>query len=105
MDVRDNQGGALDEALQVAGLFIETGPIVQIRRSSGRAQVRWDEDPSVAWDGPLGVLVNRSSASASEILAGAIQDYGRGIVIGTRTFGKGTVQNVIDLPRTGVPGD
>ena len=104
VDVRDNQGGALDEALQVAGLFIETGPIVQIRRSSGRAQVKWDEDPSVAWGGPLGVLVNRSSASASEILAGAIQDYGRGIVIGTRTFGKGTVQNVVDLPAYGGTG-
>ena len=104
VDVRDNQGGALDEALLVAGLFIETGPIVQIRRSSGRAQVKWDEDPAVAWDGPLGVLVNRSSASASEILAGAIQDYGRGIVIGTRTFGKGTVQNLVDLPSYGGTG-
>ena len=104
VDIRDNQGGALDEALQVAGLFIETGPIVQIRRSSGRAQVSWDEDPSVAWSGPLGVLVNRGSASASEILAGAIQDYRRGIVIGTRTFGKGTVQNVIDLPSYGGTG-
>ena len=101
VDLRDNQGGALDEALLVAGLFIETGPIVQIRRSSGRAQVKSDEDPAVAWDGPLGVLVNRSSASASEILAGAIQDYGRGIVIGTRTYGKGTVQNLVDLPAYG----
>ena len=101
VDVRDNQGGALDEALQVAGLFIETGPIVQIRRSSGRARVRSDKDPAMAWDGPLGVLVNRSSASASEILAGAIQDYGRGIVIGTRTYGKGTVQNFVDLPAYG----
>ena len=104
VDLRDNQGGALDEALLVAGLFIETGPIVQIRRSSGRAQVKRDEDPVVAWDGPLGVLVNRSSASASEILAGAIQDYGRGIVIGTRTYGKGTVQNVVDLPAYGGTG-
>ena len=104
VDLRDNQGGALDEALLVAGLFIETGPIVQIRRSSGRAQVKRDEDPSVAWDGPLGVLVNRSSASASEILAGAIQDYGRGIVIGTRTYGKGTVQNIFDLPSYGGTG-
>ena len=104
VDLRDNQGGALDEALLVTGLFIETGPIVQIRRSSGRAQVKWDEDPSVAWDGPLAVLVNRSSASASEILAGAIQDYGRGIVIGTRTYGKGTVQNLVDLPSYGGTG-
>ena len=104
VDLRDNQGGALDEALLVAGLFIETGPIVQIRRSSGRAQVKWDRDPSVAWDGPLGVLGNRSSASASEILAGAVQDYGRGIVIGTRTYGKGTVQNLVDLPSYGGTG-
>ena len=104
MDLRDNQGGALDEALLVAGLFIETGPIVQIRRSSGQARIKRDEDPSVAWDGPLGVLVNRSSASASEILAGAIQDYGRGLVIGTRTYGKGTVQNLVDLPSYGGNG-
>lgn len=104
VDLRDNQGGALDEALQVAGLFIETGPIVQIRRSSGRARIKWDEDPAVAWDGPLAVLVNRSSASASEILAGAIQDYGRGIVIGTRTYGKGTVQDLVDLPSYGGAG-
>ena len=104
VDLRDNQGGALVEAILVAGLFIETGPIVQIRRSSGRAQVKWDEDPSVAWDGPLGVLVNRNSASASEILAGAVQDYGRGIVIGTRTYGKGTVQNLVDLPSYGGTG-
>ena len=104
VDLRDNQGGALDEALQVAGLFIETGPVVQIRRLSGQARVRWDEDPFVAWDGPLGVLVNRSSASASEILAGAIKDYGRGVVIGSRTYGKGTVQNLVDLPSYGGTG-
>ena len=104
LDLRDNQGGALDEALQVAGLFIETGPIVQIRRISGKARVRWDEDPFVAWEGPLGVLVNHASASASEILAGAIKDYGRGLVIGTQTYGKGTVQNLIDLPSYGGTG-
>ncbi len=104
VDLRDNQGGALDEALLVAGLFIETGPIVQIRRPSGRAQIKWDKDPSTAWTGPLGVLVNRGSASASEILAGAVQDYGRGIVIGTRTYGKGTVQNLVDLPSYGGAG-
>ena len=104
VDLRNNQGGALDEALLVAGLFIETGPIVQIRRPSGQALVKWDEDPSIAWDGPLGLLVNRSSASASEILAGAVQDYGRGIVIGTRTYGKGTVQNLVDLPSYGGTG-
>ena len=104
VDLRDNQGGSLDEALLVAGLFIESGPIVQVRRSSGQARLRWDEDSSIAWDGPLGVLVNRGSASASEIFAGAIQDYGRGLVIGTRTYGKGTVQNLIDLPSYGGTG-
>ncbi|MCY4452253.1 MAG: carboxy terminal-processing peptidase [Immundisolibacterales bacterium] len=104
VDLRDNQGGSLDEALLVAGLFIDSGPIVQIRKPSGGARVRWDKDPSVAWDGPLGILVNRSSASASEILAGAIQDYGRGLVIGTRTYGKGTVQNLVDLPAYGGTG-
>ena len=104
VDLRDNQGGSLDEALLVAGLFIESGPIVQVRKSYGRARVRWDEDSSTAWDGPLGVLVNRGSASASEIVAGAIQDYRRGVVIGTRTYGKGTVQNLIDLPSYGGMG-
>ena len=104
VDLRGNQGGALDEALQVAGLFIETGPIVQIRRASGPTRVKWDQDPTLAWDGPLGILVDRSSASASEILAGAIRDHGRGIVIGTRTYGKGTVQNLIDLPSYGGTG-
>ena len=104
VDLRDNQGGALDEALLAAGLFIETGPIVQIRKSSGQAGVRGDDDPSVVWDGPLAVLVNRGSASASEIFAGAIQDYRRGLVVGTRTYGKGTVQNLIDLPPYGGTG-
>ena len=104
VDLRGNQGGSLDEALLVAGLFIEHGPIVQIRKSSGRTQARWDEDPSVAWGGPLAVLVNRGSASASEIFAGAIQDYRRGLVVGTRTYGKGTVQNLIDLPPYGGKG-
>lgn len=98
VDLSDNQGGSLDEALLVAGLFIETGPVVQIRKSSGHLEVRWDQDPSTVWDGPLGVLVNRGSASASEIFAGAIQDYRRGVVIGARTFGKGTVQNLIEVP-------
>ena len=99
MDLRDNGGGSLVEAVELAGLFVDRGPVVQVRESGGRISVERDKDPGVAWDGPLAVLVNRSSASASEIFAAAIQDYGRGIIIGEPTFGKGTVQNLIDLDR------
>ncbi|MFT3807286.1 MAG: carboxy terminal-processing peptidase [Arenimonas sp.] len=99
MDLRDNGGGSLIEAVELAGLFVDRGPVVQVRESGGRVSVERDKDPGVAWDGPLAVLVNRSSASASEIFAAAIQDYGRGIIIGEPTFGKGTVQNLIDLDR------
>lgn len=104
IDLRGNSGGSLLEATQLTGLFIETGPIVQIRDSSGRVNIEQDEDPSIAYDGPLAVLVNRGSASASEIFAAAIQDYGRGIVLGEPTFGKGTVQNVVPLDRDGKLG-
>ncbi|MEX2474418.1 carboxy terminal-processing peptidase [Marinobacter sp.] len=97
MDLRNNGGGALHEANDLVGLFIEQGPTVQIRNSNNDVQVLNDEDPSVAYDGPLVVLVNRMSASASEIFAGAIQDYGRGLVVGSQTFGKGTVQAVRPL--------
>ena len=97
MDVRNNGGGALHEANDLVGLFIEDGPTVQIRNSNNDVKVLEDEDPSVAYDGPLVVLVNRMSASASEIFAGAIQDYGRGLVVGSQTFGKGTVQAVRPL--------
>ncbi|EDM49460.1 Periplasmic protease [Marinobacter algicola DG893] len=97
MDLRNNGGGALHEANDLVGLFIEEGPTVQIRNSNNDVQVLNDEDPSVAYDGPLVVLVNRMSASASEIFAGAIQDYGRGLVVGSQTFGKGTVQAVRPL--------
>ncbi len=97
MDLRNNGGGALHEANDLVGLFIEKGPTVQIRNSNNDVQVLNDEDPSVAYDGPLVVLVNRMSASASEIFAGAIQDYGRGLVVGSQTFGKGTVQAVRPL--------
>ncbi|HIY70224.1 MAG TPA: carboxy terminal-processing peptidase [Candidatus Luteimonas excrementigallinarum] len=99
LDLRGNGGGSLNEAVELTGLFIDTGPVVQVRESGGRVNVEGVRTPGVAWDGPLAVLINRGSASASEIVAGAIQDYGRGLVIGETTFGKGTVQNLIDLDR------
>ncbi len=99
LDLRNNGGGSLNEAIELTGLFIDQGPVVQVRESGGRVSVEGDGDSGVAWDGPLAVLVNRGSASASEIFAGAIQDYGRGLIIGETTFGKGTVQNLVDLDR------
>lgn len=99
MDLRNNGGGSLSEAIELTGLFIDKGPVVQVRESGGRVSVESDDDAGVAWDGPLAVLVNRGSASASEIFAGAIQDYGRGLIVGEPTFGKGTVQNMVDLDR------
>lgn len=99
LDLRNNGGGSLNEAVELTGLFIDQGPVVQVRESGGRVGVQGDRDPGVAWDGPLAVLINRGSASASEIVAGAIQDYGRGLIIGETTFGKGTVQNLVDLDR------
>lgn len=99
IDLRDNGGGSLQEATELTGLFIDQGPVVQIRSSGGALEIAEDKDAGVAWDGPLVVLVNRFSASASEIFAGAIQDYHRGLVVGTTTYGKGTVQNLFDLNR------
>ncbi len=97
VDLRNNGGGSLLEATTLTGLFIDTGPVVQVRNSSGRISLEEDTDPGMAWEGPLAVMVNRYSASASEIFAAAIQDYGRGVVIGEPTFGKGTVQSLLDL--------
>jgi carboxyl-terminal processing protease len=100
VDLRNNGGGSLSEANQLVGLFIETGATVQIRYSglrNGFTRSFGDNDPQVAYMGPLAVLVNRTSASASEIFAGAIQDYQRGIVLGGQTFGKGTVQEIIPM--------
>jgi carboxyl-terminal processing protease len=97
IDLRNNGGGSLLEATTLTGLFIDKGPVVQVRNSSGRISLEEDVDPGMAWKGPLAVLVNRYSASASEIFAAAIQDYGRGVVIGEPTFGKGTVQSLLDL--------
>ncbi|QDH71186.1 carboxy terminal-processing peptidase [Marilutibacter alkalisoli] len=99
LDLRNNGGGSLNEAIELTGLFIERGPVVQVRESGGRVVVNSDEGGSIVWGGPLAVLINRGSASASEIFAGAIQDYGRGLVIGETSFGKGTVQNLVDLDR------
>jgi carboxyl-terminal processing protease len=100
VDLRNNGGGSLSEANQLVGLFIETGATVQIRYSglrNGFTRSFGDNDPEVAYSGPLAVLVNRTSASASEIFAGAIQDYERGIILGGQTFGKGTVQEIIPM--------
>ncbi len=99
IDLRNNGGGSLTEATELTGLFIEEGPVVQVRESGGDVSVEEDEDEAVYYAGPLAVLVNRNSASASEIFAGAIQDYNRGLVIGEPTFGKGTVQTLIDLAK------
>jgi len=98
LDVRDDGGGSLKTVVDIAGLFIEQGPIVQIKSAAGKKEVLSDKDKKIQWDGPLVIMVNSFSASASEILAAAIQDYKRGIIIGSKqTYGKGTVQNVIDL--------
>ena len=97
VDLRGNGGGHLTEATMLSGLFIDQGPIVQLRYAHAKVEVLRDQMPSVAYDGPLAVLVDRFSASASEIFAGAIQDYERGVVIGQQTFGKGSVQNLYNL--------
>jgi carboxyl-terminal processing protease len=98
LDVRDDGGGSLSTVVDIAGLFIEQGPIVQIKSAGKKKEVLYDRDKKIEWDGPLVIMVNSFSASASEILAAAIQDYKRGIIVGSKqTYGKGTVQNVIDL--------
>ncbi len=101
IDLRDNGGGSLAEATELTGLFIPQGPVVQVKGTRGDIDINEDPDPAVIYDGPLAVLVNQSSASASEIFAGAMQDYGRAIVIGEPTFGKGTVQTLVDLNNYG----
>ena len=100
LDLRNNGGGSLADAVSATGLFIETGPVVQVRSGSGKIRVMSDDDRSVEYTGPMIVLVNRFSASASEILAGALQDYGRALIVGDEhTHGKGTVQALLDLDR------
>ncbi len=97
LDLRNNGGGSLSDAIEMAGLFIEKGPVVQVKTASGKAIVLDDRDPKVQYDGPLTILVNSNSASASEILAAAMQDYKRAVIIGSPTFGKGTVQQFFEL--------
>lgn len=97
IDLRNNGGGALNEAVELTGLFIDYGPVVQVRNSMNIIEVNSDRDSTIYYYGPLAVLINRFSASASEIFSSAIQDYGRGIILGENSFGKGTVQNLIDL--------
>jgi len=99
VDLRDNGGGLLHEANTLTGLFIKGGPTVQIRSADGDTETLYDRDPSISYTGPLAVIISRMSASASEIFAGAIQDYGRGIIIGDNSFGKGTVQTLLSLSR------
>jgi len=97
MDLRNNGGGSLSEAIDLTGLFVGKGPVVQVRNADRRVEVGRNTHQAMDWSGPFAVLVNRNSASASEIFAGAIQDYGRGLIIGEQTYGKGTVQNLVDL--------
>lgn len=98
IDLRNNGGGSLTTAIDIAGLFFKTGPVVQVRSGDDKVKVLKDKNPSVEWDGPLVIMVNELSASASEILAAAMQDYGRAIIIGSKqTYGKGTVQRFLDL--------
>lgn len=99
LDLRTNGGGSLQEAVDLTGLFIKEGPVVQVRNANGNVEIEKNSDSEQAYGGPLAVLVDHASASASEIFAGAIQDYGRGLVIGDPTFGKGTVQTLVDLNR------
>ncbi|MCC9138057.1 carboxy terminal-processing peptidase [Pontibacter silvestris] len=97
LDLRNNGGGSLSDAIEMAGLFIDKGPIVQVKTAAGKAVVLDDRDPQVQYAGPLVILVNSNSASASEILAAAMQDYKRAVIVGTPTFGKGTVQQFFEL--------
>lgn len=103
IDLRNNGGGSLTEAVELTGLFIDKGPVVMQQNAEGKVEIESDTNAGLAWDGPIGVLINRGSASASEIFAAAIQDYGRGLIIGEPSFGKGTVQTMINLDRFALP--
>lgn len=103
VDLRDNGGGSLQEVVEMAGLFFPKGPVVQVKDKNNNVNIMEDKNPEMVWDGPLAVLVNHSSASASEILAAAMQDYHRGVIVGTPSFGKGTVQSFFDLDQLVIP--
>lgn len=103
IDLRDNGGGSLQEVVEMAGLFIPKGPVVQVKDKKGDVKVMEDRNPDVVWEGPLAIMINHNSASASEILAAAIQDYKRGVIVGTQSFGKGTVQSFIELDQYLLP--
>ena len=99
LDLREDGGGSLAEAISLTGLFIKQGPVVQVRDTRDQVEVDSDDDPSIAYSGPLGILVDRFSASASEIFSGALQDYGRAVIMGTQSYGKGSVQNEIEMDK------
>lgn len=103
VDLRDNGGGSLQEVVEMAGLFIPKGPIVQVKNKAGVVNVMDDKNADMVWEGPLAIMINHNSASASEILAAAMQDYKRGVIIGTQSFGKGTVQQFLDLDQYLLP--
>jgi carboxyl-terminal processing protease len=103
IDLRDNGGGSLQEVVEMAGLFFPKGPVVQAKSKNNIPTIYDDRNPDVSWDGPLAILINHGSASASEILAAAIQDYKRGVIVGTPSFGKGTVQSFWDLDNKLIP--
>ena len=98
LDLRNNGGGSLKTAVDMTGYFIDEGPVVQVKSTGGKKEVLSDTDPEIVWEGPLVILVNEFSASSSEILAAALQDYKRAIIVGSKqTYGKGTVQNLVDF--------
>lgn len=103
VDLRNNGGGSLQEVVEMAGLFISKGPVVQVKGKNDMSMVMEDYNPDIAWNGPLAIMVNRNSASASEILAAAMQDYKRAVIVGTPSFGKGTVQSFVDLDQQLIP--
>lgn len=103
VDLRNNGGGSLQEVVEMAGLFISKGPVVQVKGKNDMSMVMEDYNPDIAWNGPLAIMVNRNSASASEILAAAMQDYKRAVIVGTPSFGKGTVQVFVDLDQQLIP--
>lgn len=103
VDLRDNGGGSLQEVVEMAGLFFNKGPVVQVRSKNNYVNIMEDRNPDVVWDGPLAIMINHNSASASEILAAAMQDYKRGVIVGTPSFGKGTVQSFVGLDQFLIP--